>query len=101
MRRLMTFFLGMVAGGALLYSAERYHLVHAEDGLHLIPKLESQLAATYVDIRKFSPADWAQHADFDMAITNAEQGEFLKNSATKSLEGTMDGLFDRFDLKNE
>ena len=99
MRRLMTFILGMVAGGTLLYSAERYHLIHAEDGLHLIPKLESQLAATYVDIREFSPADWAQHTNVAMAITNAEKGELLKNSATQSLQGTMDGLFDRLDLK--
>jgi len=99
MRRLMTFILGMVAGGALLYSAERYHLIHAEDGLHLIPKLESKLAATYVDIRKFSPADWARHADVAMAITNAKQAELLKNSSAQSLQGTLDVLLNRDDPK--
>jgi hypothetical protein len=95
MRRLMTFFLGMVAGGALLYMAEHYHLVRAQDGFHLIPKMESQLAATYVDIRKFSPADWARHADVAMAITNASQGQLLENSATQSMHEGAQGLLDR------
>jgi hypothetical protein len=92
MRRLMTFFLGMVAGGALLYTAEHYHLVRAQDGFHLIPKMELKLAATYVDIRKFSPADWAQHADVAMAITHAKQGQLLENSATQSLQDGVQGL---------
>ncbi len=89
MRRVMTFFLGMVAGGILLYGAEHYHLVRAPDGFHLIPKTESKLAATYVDIRNFTPADWAQHADVAMAITKAKQGQLLENSATQSLQDSV------------
>ena len=95
MRRLMTFFLGMVAGGVLLYMAEHYHLVRAGDGLHVIPKVESKLAATYVDIRKFSPADWARHADVAMAITNANQGQLLENSAAQSMQEGAQSLLDR------
>jgi hypothetical protein len=88
----MTFFLGMVAGGMLLYGAEHYHLVRAQDGFHLIPKTESKLAATYVDIRNFSPTDWAQHADVAMAITKAKQGQLLEHSATKALQGSVQEL---------
>ncbi len=95
MRRVMTFFLGMVVGGGLLYTAEHYHMVRAQDGFHLIPKTESKLAATYVDIRNFSPADWAQHADVAMAITNAKQGQLLENSATQSLQDGLQELFHR------
>ena len=92
MRRVMTFFLGMVVGGALLYAAEHFHLVRAQDGFHLIPKTESKLAATYVDIRNFSPTDWAQHTDVAMAITKAKQGQLLQNSAAQSLQDSVQEL---------
>jgi len=95
MRRMMTFFLGMVVGGGLLYTAEHYHLVRARDGFHMIPKTESTWAATYVDIRNFSPADWARHADVAMAITTAKQGKLLENSATQSLQEGVQELFHR------
>ena len=44
MRRLSTFFFGMVAGGLLIYAALNYHLIQAKDGLHLIPKVDATLA---------------------------------------------------------
>lgn len=97
MRRLMVFFLGMVVGGGLLYTAEHYHLVRAQDGFHWIPKMELKLAATYVDIRNFTPADWARHADVAMAITQAGQGQLLENSATQSLQEGLHGLLRRSD----
>lgn len=58
MRRLSTFILGMVAGGAILFVLLHYHLVSATSGWHLVPKLNPTLAGTYVDIRTFGPGDW-------------------------------------------
>ena len=54
MRRSMTFLTGMIIGGVLLYGALSYHILRADDGFHLIPKTSDRLAATYVDIRKFT-----------------------------------------------
>ena len=94
MRRLMTFFMGMVTGGALLYTALNYHLIRARDGMHLIPKASPRLAATYVDIRNFRVADWAEHADIAAALINADRRDVLGNAAVDSLQNGIDLLLD-------
>ena len=52
MRRFSTFLCGMIAGGLLIYAALSHHIVQNRDGLHLVPKLDSTLAATYVDVQE-------------------------------------------------
>ncbi len=85
-RRLMTFFLGMVTGGALLFAAMNYHLIRAHDGIHFVPKISPKLAAAYVDIRDFSAADWAQHSDITTALIRADQASLMKGSVSESLQ---------------
>jgi hypothetical protein len=94
MRRLMTFFMGMVTGGVLLYGALNYHLVRAQDGLHFVAKIDPQLAATYVDIRNFTVTDWTQHANLAAALMNADKAELMHGSAVDSLEKSMDQLLE-------
>jgi hypothetical protein len=89
-RRLMTFFLGMVAGGALLFGAMNYHLIRAHDGVHFVPKISPKLAATYVDIRGFSAADWAQHSEITTALISADQTSLMKSSVSESLHKRID-----------
>jgi len=95
MRRMMTFFTGMVAGGLLLWGTLQYHLVQAKDGLHLIPKVNAGLAKTYVDIRGFTVADWARHADLALALSNANQQALLENAAGDALQNGIDRFFNR------
>ncbi len=64
MRRLMTFVMGMVTGGVLLWGAMQYHVIRAKDGIRLVSKVNATLAKTYVDIRGFTVADWANNTDF-------------------------------------
>ena len=90
MRRLMTFFLGMVAGGLLLYGALQFHIVRADDGFHVVPKVEAKIAATYVDIRNFSFADWKQHTDIAAALMRAEKEELMKNAASDAINQSLD-----------
>jgi len=90
MRRLMTFFLGMVTGGALLLGAMNYHLIRAPDGLHVVPKVSPKLAAAYVDIRGFTVADWTQHSEIAAALIRADQGSLMKNSASEALQKKVD-----------
>ncbi len=90
MRRLMTFFLGMVTGGVLLYGAQNYHVIRAQDGVHFVEKIDSKLAATYVDIRGFTFADWSQHTEIAAALVRAEKSELMQNAASDVLQQSLD-----------
>jgi len=90
MRRLMTFFLGMITGGVLLFGAMNYHLIRAQDGLHFVPKTSPQLAAAYIDIRDFTVVDWAEHSDIAAALIRAEKGSLMKSSAAGALQEKID-----------
>jgi len=86
----MTFFLGMITGGVLLFGAMNYHLIRAPDGFHLIPKISPKLAAAYVDIRGFTVADWTQHTEIATALIRAKKGSLMKSSATGALQEKID-----------
>ncbi|MCA9231473.1 MAG: hypothetical protein KDA57_12535 [Planctomycetales bacterium] len=95
MRRFMTFLLGMVTGAILLLGAMKYHVVRAQDGFHVVPKKSPNLAATYVDIRGFTVADWAEHAEIAASLMNAGKGELMSNSASEMLHNQLDRLLNR------
>jgi hypothetical protein len=92
MRRLSTFIFGMVVGGLLIYVVLNYHVVRATDGFYMVPKVNAELAAAYVDIRQFGPRDWAQHPDLAMAIFRADREELLESAAGGSLQIGLDRL---------
>ena len=92
MRRLPTFIFGMMAGGVLLYTALSYHLIHAPDGMHLIPKVETTLAGTYVDIRTFGPADWLDHVEVAQALQEAGRIDLIEAAAADTLRTGLDRL---------
>lgn len=90
MRRLPTFIFGMVVGGVLLYLALNYHLVRANDGMHLVPKVSATLADTYVDVRMYGPSDFLNHQQVVQALMKSGQGELLGNAAANSLKKELD-----------
>jgi hypothetical protein len=92
MRRLPTFIFGMVVGGLLIYGALNYHVINAPSGLHLVPKVESTLAATYVDIRGFGLSDWAQHQEVAAALLSANRQDLMQSAAEDSLRTGLDRL---------
>ena len=92
MRRLPTFLFGMIVGGILIYGSLHYHLINAPSGLHLVPKLNSTLAATYVDIRGFGLADWTNHQDVAGALLAANRQDLLASSASDTLRNGLDQL---------
>ena len=94
MRRWIIFMVGMIVGGAFLYGTQRYHLIRARDGLHLIPKVESSLAATYVDIRDFTVSDWARHSEVAMALVQSDQGQLMEDAAADTIRQSIDRLLD-------
>ena len=94
MRRWITFMIGMAVGAGLLFATQYYHLIRARDGLHLIPKVESSLAATYVDIRDFTVSDWARHSGVAMALIQANQRQLMEDAATDTIRQSIDRLLD-------
>jgi len=92
MRRFVTFVLGMIVGAGLLLAALNYHLIRAADGLHLIPKVETTLTATYVDIRNFGPADWVRQSRIAEALVKADRTDLMESSIRDSVRETIDGI---------
>ena len=92
MRRLSTFIFGMVVGGLLIYVALNYHLIHAQDGLHMVPKVDATLASTYVDVRSLGIRDMAQYPQVAMAISKAGRQDLLESIAGNALETEIDRL---------
>jgi hypothetical protein len=92
MRRLSTFIFGMIAGGLVIYGALSYHLIHAKDGMHLIPKVKSTFTDTYVDIREFGPADWLERFEVAQALQAAGRADLIEAAAFDSLETGLDRL---------
>lgn len=92
MRRWGTFVIGMAVGAVVLYVALGYHLIRASDGLHVIPKVNSGLADTYVDVTQFGPADWANHVDVALALAQAGRRDLIESAATGALDRGLDRL---------
>lgn len=84
MNRVFIFFLGVIVGAFAHYGALNYHVVRADDGYHLIPKISSGMTETYVDIRQFEPSDWNQHKTLESAIKQADKSGLLQATATTS-----------------
>jgi hypothetical protein len=90
MERISSFLIGCVVGIVLCFVGLKYHVVQAEDGWHLVPKLSAQFTDAYVDIRGWSVKDWEQHGSLAIALMQAEKGHLLQNSASASLQQSID-----------
>jgi hypothetical protein len=85
MRRLFYLFVGILIGGAAILTAFNFHIVKTDKGLELVPKASLGLGETYVDIRSFSAADWANHKQLAADIVAAEKAHILGDSAHQSI----------------
>jgi hypothetical protein len=92
MRRWTTFVMGTVVGAGLLYAVLNYHVIQASDGLHLVPKVDAQLAGTYVDIREFGVREWLAHPEIIAALRDAKQDALIKTAADDAARVGLDRL---------
>ena len=86
MPRLVSFLMGLVIGALLCYGATNYHVVRAQDGFHVVHKVQARLAGAYVDVRQFGVADWAAHPDLAAAIAQEKKHELIQGAATGAIE---------------
>ena len=91
MSRFFAFVLGIAVGAFGHYAALNYHLVRADDGFHVIPKVAPQMGDAYVDIRQFDLSDWNDNKTLAMAIVRAEKSSLLKDAAGDTLNGFIKG----------
>lgn len=99
MQKIHSFLLGAVAGAISLYCAMTFHVVRAEDGIHIVPKVSNGLRDAYVDIRDFNTAQWNQHRHVALALINADKEELLRDSAMSNLRRTAETALESLGLK--
>ena len=99
MNRLNSFLIGVVVGAVGLYCATTYHIVQANDGLHMVPKISSGLGDAYVDIREFDAAQWNEHKNVAVALVNADKEELLGESGVWDLRQTAHNALESLGLR--
>lgn len=94
MNRFSSFLMGILLGCALMYTSLKYHVVRAESGFHLVPKVTGDFAEAYVDIREFKLSDWEKHRSLGAALVKANKGDLLKDAAGASFRESLENVLD-------
>ena len=97
MSRLAFFVLGLVAGAALLYGAERYHILRTNGGFEVVPKLSAGFSDTYVDVRPFTAGDWVQRQGLAADVLRAHKEYLIKDAVVDQVRQKVDGLLQEFE----
>jgi hypothetical protein len=88
MKRFTSFLAGVVVGAVGLYWAMTFHIVRANDGLHVVRKVTCGLSDAYVDIRTFDSADWYRHTGLSVAVVHAGKEHLLSDTSLYGLRQT-------------
>lgn len=91
--RLWTFFFGFLLGGIVVYTSLHIHVVRAEDGFHMVPKLQSTLSQTYVDIRGFGIEQWNAHRLLAASITRAGKTQLFRGAVVAPVDQAVREFF--------
>jgi len=94
MGRLGTFVLGALIGGALIFAAQRYHVLRTDKGVELVPKLSANFSDTYVDIRGYTAADWAQRKALTAALVQAGREDLIRHAVAGQFRARIDRFLD-------
>ncbi len=86
------FVFGMVVGAGLLYVAMHYHVVRGQQGVFMVPKLETDLEAVYTDIREFTMQDWQSHPTLAAAIMESNRSQLIDETIHDGLSETVHGM---------
>lgn len=92
--RFGAFVFGMAVGGTLVFGAQRYHVVRTDRGVELVRKLSPGFGETYVDVRNYSAADWAEHPSIAAALMRSGNEHVLQDDAADSIRQELGGLID-------
>lgn len=93
MRRILTWMIGMVVGGGVVFTAFQYHVVRTDQRFLVVPKQQSDWREAYVDVRGWSIQEWGEHARLSQNLVAAGHGDIVARSATDRL---FRGFFNSF-----
>ena len=92
MGRLGSFIGGVVIGGVAVFVGLKYHVVRANDGFHLVPKLQAQFDEAYVDIRQFGFEDWNEHQTLAIAMAKSDKAYLMQETTTDQMKQSVDSV---------
>lgn len=95
MHRITWFVGGFIAGVVALLVVQQNHIVRADEGLHLVPRVTAGYEDIYVDIREFQLTDWRDHEALAMALVRNDKEDLLKESAVHSVYESIDSYFSK------
>ncbi len=96
--RINAIFFGAIIGGAAVFGAQRYHFVRAADGIEVVPKMSSTFEDTYVDVRAFSVADWANHKMLAASLATNNKSHVFGDANIEAVNDKFGKVFEA--LKN-
>lgn len=85
---------GIIVGGALVYGGLNFHVLRTTGGVEFVPKATATLSETYVDVRTFTPADWAEHQTLAAAVIQAKKTHIFQDAAVEQIRDGLGGLLD-------
>ena len=90
MGRISFFLAGLLVGALAMFTSLKYHVVRADDGFHLVPKMQSDFSEAYVDVRQFDSSDWNDHRELAVAVVKADKSHLLQDSTLGGLRESVD-----------
>ena len=91
-----SFLCGVALGGGVVFGSLSYHVLRTNDGVQVVPKLSPDFHEAYVDVRQFTPMDWARHKSVVAAIVRAKRESIFQGAAIESLNQGVTGLVREF-----
>ena len=92
MGRLFWLFAGAAIGAGLMYGAYNYHVLKTDKGFELVPKRTPSLSDVYLDVSKFTMADWGSHPELSSDVMAAEKSHLLNDAGSNVGSAIESGL---------
>jgi len=80
-----SFLCGAAVSGGLVFGSLSYHVLRTNDGVEFVPKLAPDFHEAFVDIRQFTPMDWARHKTVVNAIVRAKKESIFQGAAVETV----------------
>lgn len=95
MKKLIAVLLAVFVLGFLLYWSAQHHVVRTEKGVIVLVKRFLTYTDTFVDVRKWSSADFDAHPELKRAMIDQGYRDLLVEIKTRELKAKFTGLADK------
>ena len=86
MGKLKSLVLGMLLGAGGMYAGLQYHVLHAEEGMLIVPRVPQQrIQDSYADIRKWDGGTWTARPRVALAVAEYGRSDLITDGVSSSL----------------